>query len=56
MGWSWRIGRIAGIGRLVGVLTRNDLTAALERYGPDARVRDAMQRDFVTVDPKDMLQ
>jgi Zn-dependent protease/CBS domain-containing protein len=43
-------------GRLVGVLTHNDLTAALGRYGPEARVRDAMQRDFVTVDPQDMLQ
>ncbi|MDB5310454.1 MAG: Peptidase [Gemmataceae bacterium] len=43
-------------GRLVGVLTRDDLTAALGRSVPDARVGDVMQRDFVTVDPRDMLQ
>ena len=42
--------------RLVGVLTRNDLVAALGRHGPEARVADAMQREFVTVDPRDMLQ
>ena len=41
--------------RLVGVLTRNDLTAALGRNGPETRVADVMQRDFVTVDPRDML-
>jgi CBS-domain-containing membrane protein len=43
-------------GRLVGVLTRNDLTAALGRNGPETRVKDVMRRDFVTVDPRDMLQ
>jgi Zn-dependent protease/predicted transcriptional regulator len=43
-------------GRLVGVLTRNDLTATLGQLGPQARVEDAMRRDFVTVDPKEMLQ
>ena len=43
-------------GRLVGVLTRSDLTAALGRHGPGARVREIMRRDFVTVDPRDMLQ
>ena len=37
-------------GRLVGVLTRSDLTAALGRHGPGARVREIMRRDFVTVD------
>ena len=42
--------------RLVGVLTRNDLVAALGRYGPGARVGDVMRRDFVTADPRDMLQ
>jgi Zn-dependent protease/predicted transcriptional regulator len=41
---------------LVGVLTRKDLTAALGRYGPTARVGDVMQREFVTADPRDMLQ
>ena len=43
-------------GRLVGVLRRNDLTAALGRYGPEARVSDVMQREFVTADPREMLQ
>jgi CBS domain-containing protein len=43
-------------GRLVGVLTRNDLTAALGKYGPEAHVRDAMRREFVTTDPREMLQ
>ena len=43
-------------GRLVGILTRSDLAAALGRHGPGARVREIMRRDFVTVDPRDMLQ
>jgi Zn-dependent protease/CBS domain-containing protein len=43
-------------GRLVGVLTRNDLTAALGRFGTDVRVGDVMQREFVTTDPREMLQ
>ncbi len=43
-------------GRVVGVLTRNDLTAALGRYGPENRVAEVMKRDFVTVDPGEMLQ
>jgi Zn-dependent protease len=42
--------------RLMGVLTRNDLTAALARYGPDVQVGNAMQKEFVTADPRDMLQ
>jgi CBS domain-containing protein len=42
-------------GRLVGVLTRRDLAAALGRHGADARVADVMQRDFVTAEPRDML-
>ena len=42
--------------RLVGVLTRHDLTAALGRHGPEVRVGDVMRREFVTVDPRDMLQ
>ena len=42
--------------RLVGVLTRNDLAAALGRHGPETRVGDVMQREFVTTDPREMLQ
>lgn len=43
-------------GRLVGVLSRNDLTAALGRHGPETRVGDVMQRDFATTDSREMLQ
>ncbi len=43
-------------GRLVGVLTRTDLAAALGRYGPENRVGDVMQRDFATTDPREVLQ
>ena len=43
-------------GRLVGVLTRNDLAAALARMRPETRVGDVMQRDFVTAEPREMLQ
>jgi Zn-dependent protease/predicted transcriptional regulator len=43
-------------GRLVGVLTRDDLTAALSKHGLEASVRDSMQREFVTTDPREMLQ
>jgi Zn-dependent protease/predicted transcriptional regulator len=43
-------------GRLKGVLTRNDLTTALSRHGLDAQVGDVMQQNFVTTDPREMLQ
>jgi CBS domain-containing protein len=43
-------------GRLLGVLTRHDLLAALAQHGADARVGDVMQTQFVTVDARDMLQ
>jgi Zn-dependent protease/CBS domain-containing protein len=43
-------------GQLVGVLTRNDLAAVLGRHGPETRVGEVMQRDFVTADPREMLQ
>jgi Zn-dependent protease/predicted transcriptional regulator len=43
-------------GRLVGVLTRNDLAAGLGQYGPETRVGEVMQREFVTADPREMLQ
>jgi Zn-dependent protease/CBS domain-containing protein len=42
--------------RLVGVLTRHDLLAALGQHGLDARVRDVMTQEFVTADPREMLQ
>jgi Zn-dependent protease/predicted transcriptional regulator len=43
-------------GRLVGVLTRNDLLTGLGRRGAEARVGDVMQRDFIAVDPHDTLR
>jgi Zn-dependent protease/predicted transcriptional regulator len=43
-------------GRAVGVVTRNDLADGLKRYGAEGRVRDIMHRDFVVVDPREMLQ
>ena len=42
--------------RLVGVLTRNDLATALGRYGPQTPVSEVMRRDFITADPREMLQ
>ncbi len=42
--------------RLVGVLTRNDLAAALGQHRADTPVADVMQQDFVTADPREMLQ
>ncbi len=43
-------------GQVVGVLTRHDLIAALSKTGPETPVRDAMQREFVTTDPREMLE
>ncbi len=43
-------------GRLVGVLTRNELAAALGRYGAETPVGDVMHRQFTTADPREMLQ
>lgn len=41
---------------LVGILARNDLAAALGHHGPDTPVAEVMQRDFVTADPREMVQ
>jgi Zn-dependent protease/CBS domain-containing protein len=43
-------------GRVVGVLTRNDLVGALPRLGEQVLVGDVMQRDFVVTDSHDMLE
>lgn len=43
-------------GRMVGVLTRNDLLKALSQRGSNARVEEAMQRQFETADPNEMLE
>jgi CBS domain-containing protein len=40
---------------VVGVLTRNNLLKALSQRGPNGRVEDAMQRQFETADPNEML-
>jgi len=39
-----------------GVLTRNDLIAALRQRGQQARVRDVMRRDFAAADSSEMLE
>ncbi len=41
---------------VVGVLARNDLLAALAKEGQRALVQEVMQREFVAVDPADMLE
>jgi Zn-dependent protease/predicted transcriptional regulator len=43
-------------GRVVGVLTRNDLLKTLSQRGPNTRVEEAMQRHFETADPNEMLE
>jgi Zn-dependent protease len=43
-------------GRLEGVLTRNDLIAALASAGASGVVRDVAQREFIVVHPRDMLE
>jgi Zn-dependent protease/predicted transcriptional regulator len=42
--------------RVVGILTRNGLAAALGRYGPETSVGEVLQRDSATADPREMLQ
>jgi Zn-dependent protease/predicted transcriptional regulator len=43
-------------GRLVGVLTRSDLLRVLAQHGQEAWVAEAMQRQFETADPAEMLE
>lgn len=43
-------------GRVVGVLPRAELLAALGRLGVEARVADVMRRDFIVADSADMLE
>jgi len=43
-------------GTVVGILGRNDLLGALAREGKAAHVDDVMQREFVALDPADMLE
>ena len=43
-------------GRVVGILTQNNLLAALNQKGQDIAVSKVMQREFATVDSFDMLE
>jgi predicted transcriptional regulator len=42
--------------RVVGILTRQDLLAALTRGGKHGTVGESMQHEFVTVDAAEMLE
>lgn len=42
--------------RVVGILTRNDLVVALGQSGPETPVGEAMQREFLTAGPREMIQ
>jgi Zn-dependent protease/predicted transcriptional regulator len=41
---------------VLGVLTREDVLRAIAQQGSDVRVREAMNREFTTVDSHDMLE
>lgn len=43
-------------GRVVGVLTREDLLKAIARQGVDVAVAEVMRRTFETADPAEMLE
>ena len=43
-------------GRVLGILTQNDLLAALSQKGQGSPVSEVMQREFTTVDSFDMLE
>jgi Zn-dependent protease/predicted transcriptional regulator len=43
-------------GRVVGILTRSDLLAALAKHGQDHPVAAAMRRGFLTTDDTEMLE
>ncbi len=43
-------------GRLVGVLTRADLLAALMEHGPQCRIASVMRSDFVTTVPAETVE
>jgi Zn-dependent protease len=42
--------------RILGVLTREDVLRTIARQGSDVHVREAMNREFKTVDSHDMLE
>jgi len=41
---------------VMGVLTRTNLLAGLQQFGPNELVTKVMQREFATADPNDMLE
>jgi predicted transcriptional regulator len=41
---------------VLGVLTREDVLRTIAQQGSDVRVREAMNREFTTVDSHDMLE
>lgn len=41
---------------LMGILTRNNLMAGLQEFGPDALVTKVLQREFCTAEPNEMLE
>jgi Zn-dependent protease len=43
-------------GQVVGILTQGDLVAALQKNGPTSLVAEAMKRDFLSVEPGEMLE
>jgi Zn-dependent protease len=43
-------------GRVVGILTRQDLLMGLAKHGQQTPVREVMQREFQTVEPSEMLE
>lgn len=47
---------VTSAGRVVGMLQKNDLLAALHRHGPQVPVAEVMQIDFVSVNPEQTLE
>jgi len=43
-------------GKVIGILSRDALLAALSESGPHGRVGDVMETDFKTADPREMLE
>lgn len=54
-GWQQDFPVVFGA-HVLGVLTREDLVRAIAQKGTDKPVREAMRRDFQTVDSHDMLE
>lgn len=46
---------VVDAGRLIGILSRHDLLTALKKAGPAARVAQHFNREFLRLDPDDLL-